>query len=260
MPADYTETHPLVGASPFARQQSMQGIQDVLSPESKTYSEQLRAYLRQMGIETMPSRYAALNEAILAQQRMAAGSPQQLLTQFNEQINQIQQQLSQQMQTINRQGGYMMGGQRKRAQGAAMGQALGNYQGLMTKGTLGGQSGLLDIVSKVMPVISANIPMPSSQSKQEATAALGEMGGMMPGIEEMLKRLMAPQGAQQAGMGAMNAPFGAPMNFGQMGTNTPLVTNPATYAPAAFGAPSQMALPPPTFNFNAPLVPVTPGI
>ena len=158
-------------------------------------SDEAQRLLRGMALSVAPARAGAIGEALAGQQRLAQGSPQEVLQTFHEQINQIQQQLQQQAIGVARQGGRGMGGQRARAQGQTLGKAAQAYQGILGQAVLQGQKGLLGLVTGVRPLTATQIP-PSSESITSEPFNLEETGGSIVTLASQLQRLLAPGGEQ----------------------------------------------------------------
>lgn len=203
----------------------------------------LRQLLGELGLASVAPRATTISEGLLASQRLAAGSPQEILTQFNEQINQIQQQLQQQSQSIARQGGPFFGGQRQRAQGAAVGQAATQLQGLFGQAATGGQRALLQFASGINPLTAVGVGGQSVSQQPVGPELFNQLGGAAVDITSQLQRLFAGTG----GGAALAAPY-APAQL-------PLSTAPTLGA--GFGAlgaaPAISYTPPPNiYGYGAP--------
>lgn len=197
-------------------------------------SEAAQTILRQLALGLVPSRRAAIEESFLQNARLAQGAPQEILQSFNEQINQIQAQLQQASQTVARQGGRAMGGQRQRAQGALLGQGARAYQDLYGQGVLQGQKGLFGLAANIRPLTSVQIPAGtekiSSSPFDFATAATG-----ISTISQQLERILKqPPPSQNISPALQNQQW--QQNFGQL-TNTAYAA-PPTLNYGTFAAPS----------------------
>jgi hypothetical protein len=156
-------------------------------------SESVQMLIRQLALETVPSRAGGIQEALLQQSRLAAGSPQEIMLQFNEQINGIQSQLQQISRTVARQGGFRMGGQRDVREGQALTKAAVELQKLFGQGVLQGRQGLLDIASQTRPLTALQIP-PARESVERKPSDLSGLGGFAADLANKFKEIFPVAG------------------------------------------------------------------
>jgi len=222
----------LNGATPF--DQLMQLLEIVNSPAGSTVTgDQVKQLLGQIGLQAVPARQATITEGLINQQRLAAGSPREVFTEFNDQINQIQQQLAQQSQTIARQGGFALGGQRRRAQGAAFGQAATGLQSVFGQAQNQGQRGLLQLATTIRPLTAVGS---GSESVSNKPFDFSQFGAAAGDLTQLVQRALKPPQEQ---------PLSAPFQSAQLplGTSPTLsYIPPPTYAPpptvyGGYGAP-----------------------
>jgi hypothetical protein len=152
--------------------------------------------LRRTALQTLEPRAAAMGEALLQQQRLVAGSPQEIMTQLSEQIDNIQQQLQTTSRAIARRGGAMAGGQRQRAQSQVMAQAASQLQGLFGQGAAGGRQALLALASGIRPTTALQVPPATESITTAPFAHFGEMGQASVALAQQLQRLFQGQGQQ----------------------------------------------------------------
>lgn len=249
-------TTPLVtGVSPYDRSQSLLEFLGTIAPNTPISGDQLKAVLAQVGLESVPPRRAAIQEGVLGQQRLAAGSPQEVLTQFNDQITQLQAQLQQTSQAVARQGSYALGGQRQRQRGQLFGQAANQYQQLFGQASLGGQRSLLQLATSQTPITALGTGAKSISENPIGGQLLGELGQGIGQAQPLLERLLK-------GNGGINPAQGNLYNNLIKNEIVPSIsftgtTPPATLGQFQFGTPSVFnqlnALPSPqVFSYTPP--------
>lgn len=223
---------PQLLGSPYAQEQTL-GPLFTRAGQGEDITEALQSLLRQIGISQVPSRLAGIQEAINAAQRLAGGSPQEVLTQFNQQINQIQQQLQQQSQTIARQGGYGAGGQARRGQTQALAQAAAQLQQIYGGAQTTGRANLQAFAGGISPVVGSNIPV-AREGIQRNPFDFGAAGGSLGSTAGNLQQLLA---------GLVNRTPPPPALGAQPTIQQPLAVQPSTLAFPA---------PPPVFSYAPP--------
>jgi hypothetical protein len=177
-------------------------------------TQAVQELLRLAGLETMPARIAGIQEAIAQQQRLAAGSPREIATQYGDQIDQIQQQLRSTNQQLARRGGYNVGGQREQQQSKALAQAAQQLQSLYTQGVLSGRGGLLNVATTVRPLVASQIP-PARESIQTGEFPFGVLGETAGSLASILQRTFPAVPSQPMLFPNYTTPAGLPLS----GTN-----------------------------------------
>lgn len=199
-------------------------------------TEGARALLRRSALTTLRPRAAGIQENILRQRRLASGSAREALVTLDPEFNQIQQQLAQQIQTIARQGGLSLGGQRDILQGRAVGDASTQIQELFTRARLAGNAGLLNAATGVTGTLSTQLPPPQTSIRNVPF--------------------------DLAGTGATTAQLANALNnLGVFNSNTSSVTSPTNLIDASStgfggspGGGTQFSTPPASTPFNSSLI------